>query len=144
MFFGGKRMRKIMIFFAIICVLMLGSCSNVKDDPISLAKSYDAKEYAVKMFVDDEEIKEFADELEVRSKGIYCIVAVAPNNGDDDDKMGVYIYCNDNDSAEKMVEDLEQYAKNNEDFKEEILRQIVDRKGNVVFIGSEDTWEDNQ
>ena len=137
-------MRKIMICFAIMCVLMLGSCSIVKDDPISLAKRYDTKEYAVEMFVDDEKINDFADEFEVRSKGIYCIVAVVPNNGDKYDKAGIYIYCNDNDSAEKMVEDLEQYANSNEEFKEEILRQIVDRKGKVVFIGSEDTWEDNQ
>lgn len=137
-------MRKIMICFAIMCVLMLGSCSNVKDDPIRLAKRYDTKEYAVTMIVDDEDIKNFADKFEVRSKGIYCIVAVVPNNGDDYDKMGIYVYCNDNDSAEKMVEDLEQYVNSDEDFKEEILRQIVDRKGKVVFIGSEDTWEDNQ
>ena len=137
-------MRKIMIFVAIMCILMLSSCSNIKDDPVDLAKSYDAKEYAVKMYVDDEEIKEFADEFEVRSKEVFCIVAVAPNNGDDYDKMGIFIYCNDNDSAEKMAEDLEQYVNSNEDFKEEILREIVDRKGKVVFIGSEDTWEENQ
>ena len=136
-------MRKIMIFVAIMYILMLSSCSNVKDDPTDLAKNYDAKDYAVKMCVDDEEIKEFADEFEVRSKGIYCIVVVVPNNGDDYDKMGIFIYCNDNDSAEKMAEDLEKYVNSNEDFKEETLRETVDRKGKVVFIGSEDTWEDN-
>ena len=137
-------MKKIIFSIITMIALMLVSCSNSKDDPISLAKSYDEKGYEVEMIVDNEEINDFADELEIKGKAIYCIVAVAPNDGDDLEKSGVYIYCNDNDSAIKMEEDLEEFADNNEDFREDILRHTVNRKNNIVFIGSENTWEDNQ
>ena len=132
----------ILILVVTICILLVTSCSDSTNNPLTLAKQFDEKDYAVKMFVDDEEIKDFADEFEVSSKGIYCIIVVAPNNGDDYEKAGIFVYCNDNKFAEKTADDLEDYARYNEDFKEEIKRQTVNIDGKIVFIGCEDTWED--
>ena len=141
-------MKKVIFIFTILCALILSSCSMFeKNDAISLAKSYDEKDYAVGIVVDDEEIKDMADEFEVRSKGILCMVVVCPRDTDgyeDYTKSGFYIYCDDEETAESLVEDLEEYIDNNEDFKEEISREMVDRKKKIVYIGSEDTWEDNQ
>ena len=138
-------MKKIIFLIITMIALMLVSCSYAKDDPISLAKNYDEQGYEVELIVDNEEINDFADEVEIKGKAIYCLVAVTPNDGEDQEKMGVYIYCNDNDSAIKMEEDLEEFVSNNEDyFREDIIRLTVNRKNNVVFIGSENAWEDNQ
>ena len=137
-------MKKIIFLIITMIALMLASCSDDKDDPISLAKNYDEKGYEVEMIVDSEDINDFADEVEIKGKAIYCLVAVTPNDGEDHEKFGVYIYCNDNDSAIKMEEDLAEFVSNNEDFREDIIRHTVNRKNNVVFIGSENAWEDNQ
>ncbi len=132
------------VFFMIIMIMMLGlcSCAGKTDDPIEVAKNFDKKDYEVVVAVDNEDINDFADEFEIRGKEIRCIVAVCPNDGYDDEKMGVFIYCNDGSSAKKMVEDLEEFIDKNKDFDEEIIRCVIKKDGDLVFIGCEDAWEE--
>ena len=104
-------MKKVFSLVIVVFVFVLSLCScsilnlNLNNDPITLAKKFDEKDYAVTILIDDKEIEGVADDLEVRSSGISCIVGVCPNDGDDINKLGMFIYCNDKDSAEKMVKD---------------------------------------
>ena len=140
----------ICLFASIMLLLTLASCSKDADnssvsneDPISLAKFLDNEGYSVKMIVDDEEIKEFANEFNVRAKGIYCLFIAAPDEYEYE-KMGVFVYCESIEIAQTMAEDLQEFVDENEDFDEEVDRGIVERKDNLVFIGCEDAWEDAQ
>lgn len=153
-----EKMKKFLIFIIVasVCVLSFASCSNskkneqdlsdgeeeeeyeevVNEDPLALAKKFDEKDYYVEVRVDSKDIESFADTFEVRRKGINYIVAVASDNDED---FGMYIYCNNSTTAEKMVSDFEEYAE--EELKEELKRVIIEREDKIVFIGSEDIWE---
>ena len=128
----------------LITLLCACSSSSITDDPIALATMFDEKGYSVEVVVDNEYIEEFSDEFEVRGKGILSIVGVIPTDSEgyrDKDKMGNFIYCNDNDSAEKVFEDLQRLS-SSEEFKENLVRGAVERKGKLVFFGCIDAWEE--
>lgn len=122
--------------------ITMSSCSNKVNDPMDLALLYEGKGYYVQMIVDDETIKEVADDFEIRAAGIYCMVAVIPDNGDNDEELGVFLYCDSNDVAKNVFEDLNKFADSSEDFKEDYDRGIVEKSNTVVFIGCEDPWEE--
>ena len=128
----------------LICVAALSSCSSTKHSPLELAKFFDEKGYAVDIRIDDEDINDFANVVGTRSKGLYCIVGVIPNNGENDrdsEKMGVFIFCESNDIAKNMKESLEDYLDSNEDVKHSFDRGIFGRDGKLIFLGCEDVWE---
>ena len=136
------------IWFSILaiamCMMVFSSCSKSLKDPLVMARFYDDADYSVLVVIDDEGIGEIADELDIRSKGIDCVVVVAPEDDTEGEKIGMFIYCTTNEIAEKMADDLEEYAKSNDDFKDDIVRGMVERDKKLVFIGCEDTWEEVQ
>lgn len=128
----------------LITLLCACSSSSITDDPIGLATMFDEKGYFVEVSVDNERIEEIADKFEIRSKGIICVVAVIPTDSEgnqDIDKMGVFIYCDDDDFAEKVFEDLQKFS-SGEEFKEAVVRGTVEREGKLVFSGCIDAWEE--
>lgn len=131
-------MKKVLIFIIVVMsALVLLSCSNSTDDPLSLAKTFDESGFYVRISVDEEALGYHAEELKVRSKGMNCIVGIRDEEyayG----HVGYYIYCDDEDTAKKMVADLEKYY--TENLKEDFTRGIIERKENVVFVGCEDFW----
>ena len=135
----------ILVVAGIMCALTLFSCSSTADDPIELVKMYDEKDYYVEIVVDEEDIEDIADEVEIRSKGIYCFISVESNDYGLE-KGGIFIWCNDNASAKKTAEDLEEYndANPGDDLGEGFTRFTIERKGNLVFLGSEYAWEELQ
>ena len=139
-------MKKFLSVFMVIllCVMAFSSCGKTKDDPLALAKFFDEKDYYVELAIDDEDIGDCADMFEVRAKGIEYILFAAPDDGEDDEKAGVFIFCESKDVAEKVFEDLEEFIEDDEDFSEDVVRGIVERSGKLVFVGCEDTWEDWQ
>lgn len=143
-------MKKGLSFFVSVLMLITLLCacssSSITDDPIGLATMFDEKGYSVEVSVDNEHIEEIADKLEIRSKGILSIVGVIPTDSEgykEKEKTGIFIYCDDNDFAEKVFEDLEKFS-SSEEFKEDSVRGAVERKGKLVFIGCIDAWEEIQ
>lgn len=139
-------MKKITCMLLVMLMLLgtLTACMDKEPDPLALAKALDAEDYTVQMMVDDEQIGDVADELEIRAKGITCVLPACPNEGKDDDKIGIFIFCDSTDIAEDMIEDLEAFADKEEDLLDNIVRCIIERSGKMVFIGCEDAWEDAQ
>ena len=134
------------------CVVVFSSCfggGKNQNDPIKLAQAFDDEDYTVGLMVDESQITEIADEFEVSSKGIYCILVVSPEEDDDDyygndekSKAGMFIYCEDSATAKKMQKELTAFSESDEDFKEDIKRPVVERSGKMVFVGSADAWEE--
>lgn len=129
-------MKKVLIFIIVVMsALVLLSCSNSTDDPLSLAKTFDESGFYVRISVDEEDLGYYAEELKVRRVGMNCIVRI---RDEEYGYVGYYIYCDDKDTAKKMVADLEKYY--TENLKEDFTRGIIERKENVVFVGCEDFW----
>ncbi len=135
-------MRKILCMMVAVMALVgaLASCSQQGGDPLSLAKTMDEADYEVSVYVDQDYLKEFAENWEIRSKGIEYIVCVYR---DSQKKSGVFFYCSDKETAERMVKDLEDHA-DKEDLQDKYTRFMIERKGTLVFFGCEDAWEDAQ
>lgn len=127
----------------LIALLLFGTltaCSVGKKEPLELAKFLD-EDCDVYLLVDNEVLDRFADEFEVRAKGINIILKVTPTNGDSE-KSGYFVYCENASTAKKMVEDLEKFADKDDDYFDDVLRFIIERSGSMVFFGCEDVWED--
>ena len=133
-------MKKILIitFILITIVYLFSSCSKISKDPIDLAKQLDEVDYIVSIIVDDEEIEDAADNFEIRSNSIEYIVTAIPDDYDDE-KAGIFVYCDNKAHAERIEEDLKDFLDENED---DITRGVVERYGKIVFIGCEDVLED--
>ncbi len=129
-----------LVMILCVCIISLSACTSAKNDPIELAILFEEEDYAVKISIDDEDINEMADDFEIRSKDIYCVVVVVPNNGTNYKKLGTYIYCNSASAAKEMKTDLEDYLDGLEE-DDGIDRCIVEASGKMVFLGCEDTWE---
>ena len=137
-----KTLSIIMIVISLtVCLSVLSSCDNMKKDPLALASFFDDNNYYTYISIDDEDIKDVADELKVRAKGITCVVAVQPDNYEDE-RMGIFIYCESASVAKELFADLETFVQNNQEFTDEIERCIVECSGTLAYIGCEDAWED--
>ena len=142
-------------FLCLLCTLVLlasalASCNSKENkentandsiDPFELTSRLDAA-YYLGMIVDDEEIKSYADEFEIRSKGIRYIVYAEPEEYYDE-RAGYFIFCQDTDVAMNLEEDLNDFL-DGEDGEDFFTRGMVAREGVVVFFGCEDAWEDAQ
>ena len=137
-----KTLSLIMITIVLaLCLSVFSSCNSMKNDPLALANYFDDNNYYTYISIDDEDIKDVADELKVRAKGIECVVMVEPDNYGDE-RMGIFIYCESASVAKDLFEDLETFAQNNQEITDEIERCIVERSGILAYIGCEDAWED--
>lgn len=132
-------MKKILILFSILALLLcfFSSCKFKNLDPDDIAKTLEDNQYGVYFEWDKDEIKNTADEMDIRSKGIYCILYAEPDKYWDE-RSGYFIFCESNDIAKKIEKDL----KENDDIKDWVTRCIVERSKKTVFIGCEDVWED--
>ena len=133
-------MKKTTFTFIILFVLTLTSCSKSDNAPLTLAKLFDEKDYEVKMFVDNEEIREFSNDFEINHKGIRCVISVVPDNGNDY-QAGIFIYFESTDSAKEATWDLESCADEN-NFSKTVIRFTIKRRRNLVFVGCEDAWQE--
>jgi len=135
------------LIVVILGVLLISSRISSKNDPMSLVKNFNEKDYRVQMWVNNEDIKDMADGLEVRSNGIICYIAASPsdieNLGEAAKKAGVFFCCKDNKTAKKLQADLEAFVSKEEEF-QEFVRGIVVRDGKIVFMGCEDVWEERK
>ena len=139
-------MKKVLSVFiaTILLICSLVSCVNTANDPLALADQFEEKNYDVGIAIDDDEIKELANEIDIRAKGIKYILHVAPQEEDEWDRWGIFIFCEDIKTAKNAAEGLREYIDENEDFKEEVARAIVEQEGALVFVGCEDAWEDRK
>lgn len=135
-----KKIVSLLIATILLSCIFL-SCSSSSNDPIDLAHQLDEKDHNVRVCVDDEEIEEIADAFETRSKGIRCVIVAIPNNGEDGEEMGLFVYCDSTSVAEDLIKDLEDYVDKNNDFRDNIERVIVEQSEKIVFVGCEDVWE---
>lgn len=138
-----KKILSLTLVFC-ICILSLLSCSKLKDDPLGISKALD-EDYAVEMCTDNEEIEDFGDEFDIKSKGVYCILTAYPDSDDDDDdeelKMGWFVFCDKKKTAKEIEDDFNDLL-DDEDYEDVFVRATVERKGKVVFIGCEDVLDD--
>ena len=134
-------MKKIILFFMILFVIItLSSCTDKINDPFELAKIFDEEEYFVEILVDSDCFESFTDEVGINSKAIKCAIIVTPDN-DDYSKSGAFIYFDSEKEAKEAEQVLKNFIGSDETFKNEVYKGIIERSGNVVFIGSEDSWK---
>jgi len=101
-----------------------------------MAKTIAEADCGVKMYIDSEDIEDFADEFEVTAQGVYCMIAAFPED-EDEEKGGFFIFCENKKFAKAVEEDFNELLED-EDFEDYFIRATVFRKGKVVFVGSED------
>ena len=126
----------------VVLVCAFSACMQTKGDPIETIKKLNEKNYSVEVIVNDEEIADLADDVEIKSEGIYLIVVAVPNDSENG-KMGLAFYCNSNDIAKELEEDLRAYLnkEKNNNIMETFVRGTVECEGSVVFMGCEDVWQ---
>ena len=124
-----KRICAILVVI-LISMVALTSCAEFEKDPYDMKKDLLRKDFYVEMLDDEDEIEEIADEFEIRSKGIECIVFC------ENEEEGYFIYCDKISIAKKAEEDLwdliDEY-----DMDDAILK----RDGKIIYFGSEENWE---
>lgn len=136
-------MKRIICMIAVVTLLacVLTGCFSKNNDPVEMARSLDAQDYGVFMFVDDELISDMVQEFRIGAKNIYCVSIAYPDgvdeNESDYEKMGFFIYCNTVGKAEAVEEKLEEYI---DDY--ELEDVILERSKNMVFLGGEDIYDD--
>ena len=140
--FGEKIMKRTALI-SFLLFLTLVSCSKPGNDPLSLAHFFDNKDFEVKMFVDDEEIRNFAKEFEISARGIYCVISVVPDNGNDFYRSGIYMYFDDADVAKDTTNDLYRCA-DTKNFSKNVISFTIKQSENLVFIGCENACKDSK
>ena len=134
------------IISSLITIIMLAcvitSCANKKNDLLTIATQFEEQDYWVEIMIDDEDIQDYADDLEIRSKGIECVLLVTPDDGSDDNKSGIFIFFEDTKNASTAEKDLKKEIEKEDSFADYITRCIVKRNGPLVFVGSEYAWDD--
>lgn len=129
-----------LLMVAIMLVLSLVSCGGDKYDTLTVAKDLEEKGYYVDIAINEEDIEDFADELNVSNKGVESVLYFEPEE-DDYEKAGVMFFCESNKIAKALAKDLKDYAeKMTEDDYIYFKRALVKRSGNVIFFGYEDIW----
>lgn len=112
-----------------ICILSLISCAKIENDPVAMAQTLDEAGHYVEMYIDSEDIEDFADDFEITAQCVYCIIETE----DDDDNGGYFIFCESKKSAKAIEADCNELVDD-----EDVEDITVYRKGKVVFVGSED------
>lgn len=135
-------MKKLLIFTIMcsICIFSLLSCSKIKDDPFYVSEILDSKKYYVEVSIDKDDIEDFADEVDVTCKGVYCIMLATPEADEDEQKSGIFAFCENKKSAKAIEDDFKDLL-DDEDFEDYLIRATVERKGTVVFLGCEDVLD---
>ena len=121
----------------VACTLV--ACGSKAVDPFDIMVRLGEKDYGIYFMINEDDIEEMANEIDVSSRGVEYLIYVEPDKYYDE-RAGVFIFCEDKQSADKLEATLE----DNADEKNHITRDIVVRKGLMIFYGCEDAWEDAQ
>ncbi len=133
-------MKKIIFAILILCVCIcsLSACSKEFGEPIEIAKKLVQKDYYVQILVDDEEIEDMCDGSYIRSSGVDCIIMAEPDDYSSG-YNGLFIVCESKDAAKDCVEAMERRAN---EMLEELIRGTLERRGNIIFLGSSYVLDD--
>lgn len=139
-------MKKIisLLITIIMLVCVFTSCANSENDLLTIARQFEEKDYWVEINIDDDDIQDWADEFEIRSKGIECVLLITPDDGSDDYKGGIFIFFEDTQTANTAEKDIKKEIEKDNSFADYITRCIVKRNGTLVFVGSEYAWDDRK
>ena len=139
-------MKKIisLLITIIMLVCVFTSCANSENDLLTIARQFEEKDYWVDINIEDDDIQDWADEFEIRSKGIECVLFVTPDDGSDDYKAGIFIFFEDTQTANTAEKDIKEEIEKDDSFADYITRCIVKRDGTLVFVGSEYAWDDRK
>ena len=123
-----------------ICILALISCSKVENDPVAMAQLLDEDGYYVELYLDESDIEDIAEEFEISRQGVYCMLGAFPEEDEDEEKGGFFVFCDKTKNAKEVEEDLNDVF---DDLEDEFgfSRMTVVRDGEVVFFGNEGMWE---
>ena len=141
-----KKLTKasIIIVSTVFLILVLASCSKLNENPVKIVQHLDKEGYDSEVLIDPSDMDDVADETGIKERDIEWLIMTSPEAWNKSDESGILIYCISNSAAKKMVEDLEDYIDDNEDFEEEVERFTIERKGKYVFFGCEYVWESLQ
>lgn len=140
-------MKKIISLFTAIILLacIFTSCANNKNDLLTIARTFVEKDYWVEIAISDDDIQDMADNLDIKSNGIECVLVVSPDNGSDEEKAGIFVFFKDTKTAQNAEKDLKDFIKDDDNYiVEDIIRCVVKRTDNLVFFGSEYAWDDRK
>ena len=138
-----KKLTKVSIIIVstVFLILVLASCSRLDENPVEIIRFLDEESYDSEVVIDSDGIEFIAEEAGIREKDVEWIIAITPEEWEDQDESGVLVFCVSNAAAKEMVEDLEDFVDDNKDFEEDVKRFTIERKGKYVFFGCEDVWE---
>ena len=129
----------------ILLACIFTSCANNSNDLLEISRTFVEKDYWVEISVTDDDIQDLADTLDIKSNGIECVMVVSPDDGDDEEKSGIFVFFKDTKTAQNAEKDLKDFIEEDDNYVvEDIIRCVVKRSNNVVFFGSEYAWDDRK
>ena len=132
-------MKKIiaLTLIAVVGIFAMVGCakSGSGEDPIELAMELDNCGYYVEVVADHEYIVETAIYLGLDFEGVeaYVQASVGGANG----SAGVFVFCESENVASDVEAQLVKFSTSPE-FRESFVNGAVERKGTLVFFGSEE------
>ena len=139
-------MKKV-ISILLICtlaVLTLASCSSSFSlSADELMNKVEAKGYYSSNLTTENayrELESFCDLFYMDVYSVSTVIAVSPSESISGTEMGYFIYCNTSEDAYEWYTEAKELSKEDEDFREYIKNPTVKKSGNVVYVGSENTW----
>ena len=129
----------------ILLACIFTSCANNSNDLLEISRTFVEKDYWVEISVTDDNIQDLADTLDIKSNGIECVMVVSPDDGDDEEKGGIFVFFKDAKTAQNAEKDLKNFIEEDDNYVvEDIIRCVVKRTNNLVFFGSEYAWDDRK
>ena len=145
-------MKKILALLvtSLLLVSVLTSCAVVEkifpsksttDGPLEIAEHYDKKGYDVLLKVDDDELEEMAEDIEFGDQDFEYALIVSDSESSDTYKYGVFVFCKDEDTAQKVEAKLNEQKEESSGTMDSF---VVNRDGKIVFLGTQSVWEDKK
>ena len=123
------------LLLSIIAVFSFVGCASSKDDPMRIARKLVDEDFQVLLELDSvnnqDTIKEMKDLFDSKLKGVYCVIWLVPEDGDD--YGGFVFFCDKKSEAKKLEEDMNDFM---DDYGELFTKGEVKRVGKACYVGS--------
>ena len=123
-------MKKIvgLLLAVVLLMITLSSCSAFEKDPEDFMSTLEDAGFYVELMDTQRKIKDIAEDFDIRERfirHIECIVFC------ENEEEGYFIFCENTSTAKDITESLEEQRK---------YQWRIQRKGKIVYIGSEENW----
>ena len=141
-----KKSNVLNLIFCIIAIVSLliqiGLFFLVYDDTYRLfdiVNVLDEMDCEVNVILDSEVLEDYADEFDLYSAQIKAIIVTKPRTVESG-ILGCFIICDNTRSSKRVEEQLIDFLDEDDEFRESIEKETVERFRAIAFIGTKDIW----